>query len=196
MLIVCYTALLAPVLGFVNFGFMRFSLVADHWQHAAMIVPCAVLAGVATTLARRYWNPTAANVAAWALLGALAWLTWLQAANYADAETSYRAMIQRNPACWMAYDNLGKVLDDRGDVAGAAFDYYQKALELNPSHAGGADSNAGAFWLVAEKSTRRSANSSGLCNSAPTSPRHTAISARRWPAAVRSTRPLPSIGKP
>lgn len=142
MLIVCYTALLAPVLGFVNIGFMRFSLVADHWQHPAMIVPCAVFASVATTLARRICNPAAAKVAALALLAALAWLTWQQAATYADAETSYRAMIQRNPACWLAYDNLGKVLDDRGDDKGA-FAYYQKALELNPNYAE-AHSNLGS----------------------------------------------------
>jgi tetratricopeptide (TPR) repeat protein len=52
MLIVCYTALLLPVLGFVNILFMCYSLVADHWQYAAMIVPCAVLAGAAATLCR------------------------------------------------------------------------------------------------------------------------------------------------
>ena len=46
MLIVCYVALLLPVLGFVNIDFMEYSLVADHWQYAAMIVPCAVFAGL------------------------------------------------------------------------------------------------------------------------------------------------------
>ena len=45
MAAVCYVALLLPALGLVNVAFMEFSLVADHWQYAAMIVPCAALAG-------------------------------------------------------------------------------------------------------------------------------------------------------
>ena len=40
MLIVCYTALLLPALGFTNIYFMRYSLVSDHWHYAAAIVPC------------------------------------------------------------------------------------------------------------------------------------------------------------
>ncbi len=54
MLIVCYVALLLPVLGFVNLDFMRYSLVADHWQYLAMIVPVAVFAGLAAFVARRF----------------------------------------------------------------------------------------------------------------------------------------------
>ncbi len=40
MLMVCYVGLLLPALGFVNIAFMQYSLVADHYQYAAMIVPC------------------------------------------------------------------------------------------------------------------------------------------------------------
>ena len=53
MLMVCYVALLLPVLGFVDIIFMQYSLVADHWQYPATIVPCAVLAGLLVTLGRR-----------------------------------------------------------------------------------------------------------------------------------------------
>ena len=50
MLLICYVGLLGPALGFVNVYFMRFSLVADHYQYAAMIVPCAVFAGLVAAL--------------------------------------------------------------------------------------------------------------------------------------------------
>ena len=57
MFLVCYVALLLPALGFVSIFFMEYSLVADHWQYAAMIVPCAALAGACATFGRRRDTP-------------------------------------------------------------------------------------------------------------------------------------------
>jgi Flp pilus assembly protein TadD len=132
MLIVCYTAMLLPALGFVNIYFMLYSLVSDHWQYAAMIVPCAVFAGGAATLCRRgLGRPPTGYVLSVALLAALAVLTWRQSRMYADPQTLYRTTIESNPACWMAHDNFGAELAGRGQVE-EAIAHYRKALEIRP----------------------------------------------------------------
>jgi tetratricopeptide (TPR) repeat protein len=141
MLVVCYVALLLPVLGFVNIAFMQHSLVADHWQYIATIVPCAMFAGISVTLARRFLHRPAAISASVALLVVLAVLSWRQSRMYADAEAFYATTIARNPDCWMAQNNVGRILADRGQID-AAFAHFQKALEINPDYAE-ADNNLG-----------------------------------------------------
>jgi protein O-mannosyl-transferase len=134
MLIVCYVGLLAPALGFVNIYFMRYSLVADHWQYAAMIVPCATFAGVAVELGRwAHWGRPAGYLLSLTLLATLASLTWRQSRMYADIDTLYTVTIDRNPDCWMAHNNLGLVLSGRGQID-VAITHYQKALEIKPDY--------------------------------------------------------------
>jgi tetratricopeptide (TPR) repeat protein len=134
MLIVCYVALLLPVLGFVNIAFMQYSLVADHWQYIATIVPCAMFAGISVTLARRFLPPPAAYSAAAALLIVLAILSSRESRMYADVETFYGTTIARNPHCWLAHSNFGVVLARRGQSE-LAIAEFQKALEINPDYA-------------------------------------------------------------
>jgi protein O-mannosyl-transferase len=137
MLIVGYVALLLPALGFVNIYFMRYSLVADHYQYAATIVPCAAFAAAAVVLGGRLirspWIGFALGLALLAILGSL---TWRQSRNYADAETLYRATIERNPDCWMAYNNLGNALASRGEFDEAAAD-CRRAVEIKRDFAEG-----------------------------------------------------------
>jgi protein O-mannosyl-transferase len=173
MLIVCYVALLLPILGFADIIFMQYSLVADHWQYAAMIVPAAALAAIFVTLGRRYPSPLSSfgrgaggegglrrnahvvlveqvggYVLSLALLAILATLTFHQSQMYANAETLYRTTLAQNPNCWLAENNLGILLKDRGrflesqgriDDATAhyreAIDHYQQALRIKPGNA-------------------------------------------------------------
>ncbi len=137
MLVVAYVALLLPALGFVNVYFMRYSLVADHYQYAAMIVPCAVFAGVAAILVRgRLGRPRTGYVLGLALLVVLTVLSWRQARMYADPETLYRTTIDTNPDCWLAHTNLGTALAARGQ-GDEAMAHFLKALEIKPDYAQG-----------------------------------------------------------
>ena len=135
MTIVCYVALLLPVLGFVNIYFMEYSLVADHWQYAATIVLSAALAASLAAIARRFpqFHPTQRPLRL-GLLAVLFALTFQQARMYADYEALFKTTIRRNPWCWMAYNNLGVYYDDHGR-RDEAIAQYKKTLEVMPDHA-------------------------------------------------------------
>ena len=192
-----YVALLLPALGFVNIYFMRYSFVADHYQYAAMIVPCAVFAGRGC-----HAGPTGAlavrptgYVLGLALLAVLAVLSWRQSRMYADVETLYRTTIDRNPDCWMAHNNLGTVLAGRGQVD-EAIAHYRKALEIKPDYAE-AHNNLGLALAgrgqvdEAIAHYRQGPGNQARLRGGPLQPRHSP-----WPAADRSTRPSPITGRP
>ena len=115
-----FVVMLLPILGFLNIYFMRYSLVADHWQYFAIIGPIALV----TAIIRR-------PVVAAALLLALGALTWKQCGTYANAETLWRTTLRRNPNCWMAHSNLGDVFSQQGRMD-EAVTHLQRALELKP----------------------------------------------------------------
>jgi tetratricopeptide (TPR) repeat protein len=121
-----FGAALIPVLGFADIYFMKYSLVADHYQYLALIGVTAAAAGYAARLAAPRWLvPAAAAV--------LFVLTWRQAAIYRDAETLYRATLVRNPGCWLADNNLGIVEAGSGRTAEARA-HFVEALRLNPDY--------------------------------------------------------------
>lgn len=131
MLIVCYVALLLPVLGFANITFMKFSLVADHWQYIAMIVPCAVFASAATAIAGRCRCTTLLRVGCVALLLLLSALSWLQSRLYLGIDAFFEGTLARNPACSSAEVNFGLALARRGETD-SAMAHYRRALQIDP----------------------------------------------------------------
>ncbi len=136
-----FVGTLFPVLGFFNVYPFRYSFVADHFQYLPSLgIITLVSAGIVLLLRR--WQVSgrpAVYAACLVMLAVLATLTWRQSRLYADVETLYRTTIERNPTCWMAYDNLGILLADRGELEEAVVQ-LEKAVEIKPDH-GEAHSN-------------------------------------------------------
>lgn len=133
-----FAGTLAPVLGFLNVYPFKYSFVADHFQYLAslgVIVPLA--ATLSAGLARLPVARAAFGVVAAALAGGLGALTWSQCRMYRDAETLYRVTLARNPASWMAHENLGDLLVRAGRDRAAARAHFETALRLNPASAKG-----------------------------------------------------------
>ena len=132
--IFCVT--LVPFLGFIDVGFMQFSLVADHYQHIAIISVMAVLAAGWARCRNCLTGPARTiHVALTAVLvTALGILTWQQCRLYDDALTMYQATLAKNPNSWLMHNDLGIefLLVGRSQEAIAQL---QQALRLKPDYA-------------------------------------------------------------
>ena len=124
---------LLPALGLVDNTIFRYSLVFDHFQYLASMGPLA-LAGVGMArladfaIPKRPWLQSALGAG---LLLALGFLSWQRTWAYESEETLWTDTLARNPKCWLAYNNLGFALFNKGRVD-KAIDLYRKALKINP----------------------------------------------------------------
>jgi len=133
---------LVPVLGFTDVQFMQYSLVADHYEQLALIGAIAFVCGSLLPIFKFQVLATAKHredgsgfkfpqIAAAAAICGLSILTWRQCNIYRDAETLYRATLDRNPDAWLAQSNLGSVLYRSGRVQ-ESIARYEAALRLKP----------------------------------------------------------------
>ena len=141
-----FVATLSPVLGFIMLYTFRYTFVADHYQYLASIGPIALASAGITTLAASFKESRHFIFgAAVCIVAALAVFTWRQSGMYADIEALWRTTIARNPGCWMAHNNLGIVLSQKGEID-EAIAHYRKTLEMSPDFAD-ADYNLGNALL-------------------------------------------------
>jgi protein O-mannosyl-transferase len=131
-----FNVALLPVLGFVDVGYMRYSLVADHYQYIALIGVLALVAAAGT-----YWyhhTPQSAKaglaIIAIAVVANLAFLTSKQSRLYANSFTLYEYTLQQNPASWLTHTNLSVDLANANRPQEAR-DHAQEALRLKPNYA-------------------------------------------------------------
>ncbi len=111
-----FAGTLFPALGFINLFPFIYSFVADHFQYMAAAVAMSAAAAALAVVARRLSRigRLVSGISAACAVAVLASLTWIQSSMYADADTLWRATLARNPAAWMAHNNLAADLLDRG----------------------------------------------------------------------------------
>ncbi len=132
-----FCAALVPVLGFTDVGFMQYSLVADHYEHIAIIAVAALAAAGWSLLVPAIARCACAGYRSWessSVTGALAFLTWQQNQLYRGPLPLCEATLEQNPSCWPLHNDVGVALRKRGRTQ-EAIGHYQQALRLNPNFA-------------------------------------------------------------
>ncbi len=118
---------LVPVMGLADVYFMKYSLVADHYQYLAIIGVVAA-AGAAWRFVVQFSRPAIGFVMgliAIVCVGSLVVLTNHQVRIYRDQAALFRATLANNPLCWMAHNNLGLELMKTGRPAEALVQFRQ-----------------------------------------------------------------------
>jgi protein O-mannosyl-transferase len=138
---------LVPVMGFADTGFMQYSLVADHYEHIAVIGVIALAAagiGAWHRSSRSSARGTAVAVAV-AAAGILFFVTWRHSALYGEAITLYEATLIDNPDSALVHNNLGTAFTYAGRLRDA-MEHFQRALAIKSDYAV-ARNNLGAHLI-------------------------------------------------
>ena len=196
-----FAVTLGPVLGFVDYGYLQFSFVADRFQYLACIgVLTVLIGGAAHGVGRLPDRLRSVRIGAWALtavaVAALGALTWRQAGVYRDEITLFSHVVAHNPAARDAHLNLGNALikAGRNEEALAA---GRIAVEQRPesadahSNLGAAQMNLEQFEAAASRSAARwrsTRATSGPCRTRPSCSSGRGASPRRSKASRRCSR--------
>jgi Tfp pilus assembly protein PilF len=133
---------LIPVLGLIPLAYLRVSPFADHLADLPL-VGVVGLAAAALGGAEEAWDRRVlAGAGAAAVVLVLAWTSRGYAAIFRDERTLWSQAVDRNPAAWLAWNNLGR-LDLQEGRAEVALTKIREAIRLQPDSAE-AQANAGA----------------------------------------------------
>ena len=149
--IALFVITLSPILGFVDYGYMEFSFVADRYQYLAGLGLLAVFIGGAVHVMRPHiasFRPVIMGVYA-LLVAGLGILTWQQATIYQDEIALFSHIVTHNPAAYDAYHNLGIALF-RANRVEEAYEASLKAVEYQPNNSK-AHSNVAHALIMKER---------------------------------------------
>jgi tetratricopeptide (TPR) repeat protein len=123
--------MLAPVLGFVNMSYLKFTRVADHFAYLAAVGILGLYAAAVEAVLRSSWG----RIAVGALLAvALIVLDHGRCAALRSSEACWSDVMARHPDAWVAYADLGHVMNEKGEANEAAR-LFGTLVEMRPDDA-------------------------------------------------------------
>ena len=138
---------LFPVLGLVNYYYMRYALVADHFQYLPSLGMIALVVATIAVGLRRLGRtgPIAGVIGGAVVLSLYAGGVWQRCRVFHDVETLWTDTIARDPDCKIAHYNLGNYLKSHGRL-NEAVPHFEAAVRIRPED-GDAQNNLGAAYV-------------------------------------------------
>lgn len=144
---------LIPALGLVEHYFLRYSLVAYHFQYLASMGPLA-LAGTGIVRLSKFMisrKPGLHLIIGAEVMLVLGIVSWQRAWAYQNDGALWADTVQKNPASWLGYNSLGALLINNGQP-GESIPYIRKSLAINPSYALGLQNLGNALFQIGQTS--------------------------------------------
>lgn len=135
-LLAFFVVTLSPTLGFIDYGYMQFSFVADRYQYIASAGVIIAAVGIAVHIGAKLPG-ILRTVATWVLptiiLSIFASLTWAQSSVYENRRSFFEYIVAHNPTARNAQYNLGNAYYSfqQNDKA---LEAYLLAIEQRPSY--------------------------------------------------------------
>lgn len=133
----CFAVNLLPVLGLVRMAYLRLSWVSDHLAYVSLAAAMGLAAAglgrwLAWTGGRRarlaaFWTTTAV------LVGALSYRSHVYAVVFRTERSLWTYTLARNPACWLAENDLG-LDDEQAGRLPEAMAHFRRAVALRPRY--------------------------------------------------------------
>jgi Flp pilus assembly protein TadD len=131
-----FLVMLAPFLGLHWISYMKYSWVMDHFLY----IPDLGLIGLVVAGLEHLDAQIPSSLHRWGVgavamgLASLAWESHLYAGLFVNQETLWTYTTARNPQAWLAHNNLGNALVQRGDLSDA-IEHYRLAVRIEPGYA-------------------------------------------------------------
>jgi len=126
-----FVGMLVPVIGLVQVGIQS---MADRYTYVALVgLSIALVWGAWDLSARLQCRPAILAAASGIGLAICALLTVRQVGFWRDSEALFGHAVKVTEKNYLAYNNLGYYLSNKGRPA-EAMEYYRKSLEINPQY--------------------------------------------------------------